>query len=264
MGDIAKLFVTLIAGFLSGVLLLYFAQPDVVYDDFATRTVVAPKVTAQMQKVLMRRMLDQVSAMAKSQTAAKMNKYMQEGQNAKAADQFQEWGKSVTKDLLAPDKLFPDGYYRVHIVNRGRSCAKNLRLVLRVPGVVVDSRVSAAGRPNVRASLIKAVDDTIPVGLQISDRQLPTLAPGEELTLQAWYAQGTPNPDLLPDWPAQPELWIFHDAGIGRRVSSPAGEEAASGMTMLVPLIIGALLLIIAGTVLSSWAIRLSRRTRMR
>lgn len=152
------------------------------------------------------------------------------------------------KDSLTSAKVFPNRYVRIEIANNGRAPAHSVRLCLLVPGVVVEHRIRCPSRPNVRASYVKAMAESVPVGVQIAETNLPVLTQGEALAVEVWYSETKLGPELqkvFPEWPTEESVSLASEEGMGVSLASPAQRGGATpwyvaGIALLTLLGVGA------------------------
>jgi hypothetical protein len=256
---IGTVFVAIVT-FLSGTLVSQcFLKPDLVYGDFTSKTILGPKLTGELGALFGRQEMEAMAEAGLSVVHAKGADrkkviaavksgagYQSPGPRPNGAGQpspsraagasmalLSLIGKEAILRLCQPGKLFPESYYRLQVANRGRRAAHNVGITVRVPGVMVEHRLSCDTRPDLAARPLKVFEDRIPDGLSIPRAALPTLAPGESLTLEIWYSDGSKIGSDI-GWPKVTEANVVSDEGMARRETSPAPTSTPVAVAAVV------------------------------
>lgn len=210
----------------------YVWCPELVYELSERETIFGPKIAREVAEALQRRTLlsmvkgttERLQAEAAAREPDSEPATENEGDH-KTGEEIIDFMASMQFDLLketiSPEVLFPNRYAKVRVANRGRGTAKNVRLVLKVPGVVVEHQVQCASRPGIQTQLIYALDGEVPVGIEIRESEIPELVSGYDLSVEVWYARaqlGEPFRAVYPEWPVETSVEVRHSEGGARRV----------------------------------------------
>lgn len=244
-------------------------RPQLVYDVVEMDTIFGPKMQLEVATALQKQMIRALMKSAgilDSEGVAEWNarssdaESLDEGHLTETNDAgpdldrltaaISTWQISMLKEKLLAHDLFPDRYARLSVTNRGRGPARDVRVALRTPGVVIEHTAGYLGYPRLKGELIKAIDDAVPMGVEVREVHVPRLVPGETLTVEVWYAE-YPAPaawqGVFPDWPKELEVVVSDADRLGR-----TAEEVAAAQERWALFAVVVLLVILSTAVLAS------------
>ena len=243
----------IVSALIQGILVPAYWAPDIVYDQIEAKTTLSPRVQAEMSRMLVRRVFQSALESAPARPP-KLS-----GRPADSAgpvtDMMLKMARDTQKRALNPDKLLPDTYYRLTVSNVGPRPTRELRIVLCFPGVVVERKITCPTRPGMDATPTKVLDNSIPIGLTMGPTEL---VPREGMTIEVWYAQGTMDPAIAPDWPKATTAYMIYERGGAR----PVGPGNRPWVVPMLTILIG-LLLLSTVSVTVAWRAAVRRQQRV-